>query len=121
MFKPHARATVQVGYSITSVDGQTPQFNVLQPPGSLQYNYYQPLANHRNRHWTPPHRQGGMELLPVRGGILCGTYRSSLFPCQQCDIFSAVGFLTGPQRWHPCTLPSSERPSTVVLTDPTHR
>jgi hypothetical protein len=45
MFKPHARATMQVGYSITSVDGQTPQFNVLQPPGSLQYNYYQPLAN----------------------------------------------------------------------------
>ncbi len=45
MFKPHARATVQVGYSITSTDGQTPQFNVLQPPGSLQYNYYQPLAN----------------------------------------------------------------------------
>ena len=45
MFKPHARATVQVGYSITSTDGQTPQFNVLQPPGSLQYNYYEPLAN----------------------------------------------------------------------------
>jgi hypothetical protein len=45
MFKPHARATVQVGYSITSTDGQTPQFNTLQPLGSLQYNYYQPLAN----------------------------------------------------------------------------
>jgi hypothetical protein len=45
MFKPRARITAQVGYSITSVGGQTPQFNVLQPPGSLQYNYYQPLAN----------------------------------------------------------------------------
>ena len=45
MFKPHTRVTAQVGYGITSTDGQTPQFNVLQPLGSLQYNYYQPLAN----------------------------------------------------------------------------
>ncbi len=45
MFKPHARITTQVGYSITSVGGQTPQFNALQPFGSLQYNYHQPLAN----------------------------------------------------------------------------
>jgi len=45
MLKPHTRVTVQVGYSITSVGGQTPQFNALQPFGSLQYNYYQPLAN----------------------------------------------------------------------------
>jgi hypothetical protein len=45
MFKPHARITAQVGYSITSVGGQTPQFNALQPFGSLQYNYHQPLAN----------------------------------------------------------------------------
>ena len=44
-FKPHARITTQVGYSITSVGGQTPQFNALQPLGSLQYDYYQPLAN----------------------------------------------------------------------------
>jgi hypothetical protein len=44
-FRPHARITTQVGYSITSVGGQTPQFNVLQPFGSLQYNYHQPLAN----------------------------------------------------------------------------
>jgi hypothetical protein len=45
MFKPHARVTTQVGYSISSVTGQTPQFNVLQPLGSLEYNYLQPLAN----------------------------------------------------------------------------
>jgi hypothetical protein len=45
MFKLHARITTQVGYSITTVGGQTPQFNVLQPFGSLQYNYHQPLAN----------------------------------------------------------------------------
>ncbi len=45
MFKPHARVTTQLGYSISSVTGQTPQFNVLQPLGSLEYNYLQPLAN----------------------------------------------------------------------------
>jgi hypothetical protein len=45
MFKPQTRVTAQVGYSITSTDGQTPQFNSLQPLGSLQYIYHQPLAN----------------------------------------------------------------------------
>jgi len=45
MFKPHPRVTAQVGYGITSVSGQTPQFNALQPLGSLEYDYYQPLAN----------------------------------------------------------------------------
>jgi len=45
MFKPQSRVTAQVGYGITSVGGQTPQFNSLQPLGSLQYNYHQPLAN----------------------------------------------------------------------------
>ena len=45
MFKPETRVTAQVGYSITSTDGQTPEFNSLQPLGSLQYNYHQPLAN----------------------------------------------------------------------------
>lgn len=44
MVKPLSRATIQVGYSITSVGGQTPQFNSLQPFGSLQYNYHQPIA-----------------------------------------------------------------------------
>ena len=45
MFKPHTRVTAQVGYGITSVGGQTPQFNALQSLGSLQYDYHQPLAN----------------------------------------------------------------------------
>jgi hypothetical protein len=45
MFKPIPRVTTNIGYSITSVSGQTPQFNALQPFGSLQYNYHQPLAN----------------------------------------------------------------------------
>ena len=42
--KPLSRVSIQAGYSITSVGGQTPQFNSLQPFGSLQYNYHQPLA-----------------------------------------------------------------------------
>jgi len=45
MFKPIRRVTTEVGYSVTSVGGETPQFNSLQPFGSLQYNYHQPLAN----------------------------------------------------------------------------
>jgi hypothetical protein len=39
------RRTAQAGYSISSVEGTTPQFNSLRPLGSLQYNYHQPLAN----------------------------------------------------------------------------
>jgi hypothetical protein len=45
LFKLTSRVRTQVGYSITSVGGETPQFNSLQPAGSLQYNYHQPLAN----------------------------------------------------------------------------
>jgi hypothetical protein len=37
--------TANLGCSITSVDGRIPQFNILQPLGSSQYNYYQPVAN----------------------------------------------------------------------------
>jgi hypothetical protein len=44
-FKPISRLTVQLGYSITSTNGQTPQFNSLQPAGTLRYNYQQPLAD----------------------------------------------------------------------------
>jgi len=43
--QPLPRITTQVGYSITSVSGTTPQFNVLQPLGPLAYNYHLPLAN----------------------------------------------------------------------------
>ena len=34
-----------LGGSITSVDGSVPQFNILQPLGSLQYKYFQPVVN----------------------------------------------------------------------------
>jgi hypothetical protein len=44
-FKPEKRVTVNLGYSITAVDGAAPQFNILQPLGSLQYQYSQPVAN----------------------------------------------------------------------------
>ncbi|HKS73177.1 MAG TPA: hypothetical protein VJQ82_08270 [Terriglobales bacterium] len=45
VLKPVKRVTTKVGYSLTSVGGSTPQFNILQPLGSLAYNYHQPLAN----------------------------------------------------------------------------
>jgi len=44
-FKPAKRVTANAGYSITNVDGTVPQFNILQPLGSLQYRYQQPVAN----------------------------------------------------------------------------
>jgi hypothetical protein len=44
-FKPVKRLTVNLGTSITNVDGSIPQFNILQPLGSAQYIYYQPVAN----------------------------------------------------------------------------
>jgi opacity protein-like surface antigen len=45
MFKPVPRVTTRVGYSVTSVGGRIPQFNILQPLGSLAYNYHQPVAD----------------------------------------------------------------------------
>jgi hypothetical protein len=45
LLKPVKRITTQLGYSVTSTGGKTPQFNSLQPFGSLQYNYHLPLAN----------------------------------------------------------------------------
>jgi hypothetical protein len=44
-FVPAKRFTVNLGYNITSVDGSVPQFNILQPLGSAEYKYSQPMAN----------------------------------------------------------------------------
>jgi len=44
-FMPVKRLTANLGYSVTSVDGSIPQFNILQPLGSSQYKYQQPVAN----------------------------------------------------------------------------
>jgi hypothetical protein len=44
-FKPAKQVLANVGYSITSVDGSVPQFNILQPLGTVQYKYQQPVAN----------------------------------------------------------------------------
>jgi len=44
-FKPIKRVSANLGYSITSVDGSIPQFNILQPLGSSQYRYQQPVAS----------------------------------------------------------------------------
>ena len=43
--RPVQRITTQLGYGIISAGGSTPIFNSLQPFGSLQYSYHQPLAN----------------------------------------------------------------------------
>ncbi|MGA8216544.1 MAG: hypothetical protein WB799_23355 [Candidatus Sulfotelmatobacter sp.] len=44
-FKFDKRTTVNAGGSVTNVDGSVPQFNILQPQGSAQYKYYQPVVN----------------------------------------------------------------------------
>jgi len=44
-FRLEKRFTANLGYSITSVDGSIPQFNILQPQGSSQYKYQQPVAS----------------------------------------------------------------------------
>lgn len=43
-FRFDKRTTVNAGGSITSVDGSVPQFNILQPQGSAQYRFFQPVA-----------------------------------------------------------------------------
>ena len=45
MVRPPPRLTTRAGYSATAVSGKTPQFNILQPLGSLAYDYHQPLAS----------------------------------------------------------------------------
>ena len=44
-FKPAKRVLANIGYSISGVDGSAPQFNILQPLGTVQYKYQQPVAN----------------------------------------------------------------------------
>ncbi len=43
-FIPIKRFAVNLGYNITSVDGSIPQFNILQPLGSSEYKYSQPVV-----------------------------------------------------------------------------
>jgi hypothetical protein len=45
MVKPVKRVTSQLGYSITSVGGRAPVFNILQPDAALYYNDHQPVVN----------------------------------------------------------------------------
>ena len=42
-FKFDKRTTINIGGSFTNVDGSVPQFNILQPLGSAQYEYFQPV------------------------------------------------------------------------------
>ncbi len=45
MVKPTKRVTTQLGYSLTSVGGQSPLLNPLFSDPTLHYNYHQPTAN----------------------------------------------------------------------------
>ncbi|MGB0010373.1 MAG: hypothetical protein WBQ03_02140 [Candidatus Sulfotelmatobacter sp.] len=38
------RTSANVGGSVTNVEGSVPQFNILQPQGTAQYSFYQPVA-----------------------------------------------------------------------------
>ncbi len=42
-FKFDKRTMINAGGSFTNVDGSVPQFNILQPLGSAQYEYFQPV------------------------------------------------------------------------------
>jgi hypothetical protein len=44
-FQFDKRTLVNLGGRITNVDGSVPQFNILQPLGTAQYKYYEPVAN----------------------------------------------------------------------------
>jgi len=44
-FKFDKRTTINVGGSFTNVDGSVPQFNILQPLGTSQYKFFQPVVN----------------------------------------------------------------------------
>jgi hypothetical protein len=46
-FNLDKRTSANVGGSITNVDGSVPRFNILQPQGTAQYSFYQPVASLR--------------------------------------------------------------------------
>ena len=79
-FKPAKRVTANLGYSITSVDGSIPQFNILQPLGSLQYKYQQPVANLSV--------DFGQSWLATWAGIITSTARVRLSVRQRHAIFT---------------------------------
>jgi hypothetical protein len=44
-FRPAKRVTMNLGLSMTNVDGAVPQLNFLQPQGAAEYKYVQPVVN----------------------------------------------------------------------------
>jgi hypothetical protein len=107
LVKPLRRVTTQVGYSITSVGGQTPQFNRLQPAGSLQYNYHQPLANVAIDIGHNLTAKAGWNYYQYGEKSFVGPTRSALLPRQQCDILIEVGLLIGKQTILRCAEPTT--------------
>lgn len=45
MVKPVKRVTINLGYAINSVTGNTLILNPNAPPGPLQFNYHKPYAS----------------------------------------------------------------------------
>jgi hypothetical protein len=89
-FKPIKRLTLNLGGSITNVDGTTPQFNILQPLGSLQYlYYYQPVASF-SVDLTPGLAWNSGWNYYQYNEVLCRTSRPSLLPRQHRDRVAAV-------------------------------
>lgn len=43
-FRFDKRTTIDAGGSVTNVDGSVPQFNILQPLGTANYQFYQPVV-----------------------------------------------------------------------------
>ena len=43
-FRFDKRTLINAGGSVTNVDGSIPQFNILQPQGTAQYRFYQPVV-----------------------------------------------------------------------------
>ena len=43
-FRFDKRTLINAGGSVTNVDGGVPQFNILQPQGTAQYRFYQPVV-----------------------------------------------------------------------------
>src|ERR1700735_4247269 len=89
-FKPAKRVLANVGYSISNVDGSVLQFNILQPLGTVQYKYQQPVANLSVDIGHKLAFNHGLELLPVRGRFVCRPDSATLFSRQLANRVPAL-------------------------------
>ncbi len=92
-FKFDKRTTINVGGSFTNVDGSVPQFNILQPLGSAQYKYFQPVVNLSVDLGHQAGLEYRLELLPVQRGFVCRADGATLFSREFADRVSALRVL----------------------------